>query len=111
MNIMYLVYYYTIGKPMEQDLRKAFGGANVNASLAIITKLGGVQVLVMSRSYNFGALQISVSVVDSFILFHFVDFLGIFFASGISVQGENWPHKCVKSYTNAVFIYFIWNTF
>ncbi|CAM6080090.1 unnamed protein product [Sphagnum tenellum] len=91
MNIMYLVYYYTIGKPMEQDLRK--------------------HLEVMSRSYNFGALQISVSVVDSFILFHFVDFLGIFFASGISVQGENWPHKCVKSYTNAVFIYFIWNTF
>jgi hypothetical protein len=47
MNIMYLVYYYTIGKPMEQDLLKAFGGgAYVNASLAIITKLGGVQVLV-----------------------------------------------------------------
>ncbi|CAK9861393.1 unnamed protein product [Sphagnum jensenii] len=46
MNLMYLVYCYTIGKPMEQDLRKAFGGAYVNASLAFITKLGGVQVLV-----------------------------------------------------------------
>jgi hypothetical protein len=46
MNIMYLVYYYTIGKPMEQDLLQAFGGAYVNASLAIITKLGRVQVLV-----------------------------------------------------------------
>jgi len=30
----------------EQDLLKAFGGAYVNASLAIITKLGRVQVLV-----------------------------------------------------------------
>ncbi|KAH9544867.1 hypothetical protein CY35_12G018300 [Sphagnum magellanicum] len=29
MDIMYLVYYYTIGKPMEQDLLKAFGVAYV----------------------------------------------------------------------------------
>jgi len=65
---------------------------------------------VMTRSYNFGALQISVSVVDSFILFHFVNFLGIFLILEL-VFKENWPHKCVKCYTNAVFICFIWNTF
>jgi len=48
---------------------------------------------VMRRSYNFGALQISVSVVDSFILFHFVSFLGIFLILEL-VFKENWPHKC-----------------
>ncbi|KAH8944942.1 hypothetical protein BDL97_12G013500 [Sphagnum fallax] len=107
MNIMYLVYYYTIGKPMEQDLLKAFGGAYVNASLAIITKLGRVQVLVMTKELQFWSFADFCVCCGFFHSIPLCKLSGHLFDSGVSVQGELASQMCKILHKCDIYMFYL----